>query len=53
MCVVVPKFVPIGQTVSEISPFFDFQDSGHPPSCIFKSSNFSVQSGSEGKRASS
>ena len=26
MCVTVPNFVPIGQTVAEISRFLDFQD---------------------------
>jgi len=34
MCVTVPNFVPIGQTVAEIWPFFDFfwfQNGGHPP----------------------
>ena len=35
-----PYFVQIGQTIAEIQPFFDFQDGGRPPSCIFKSSKF-------------
>jgi len=30
-----PNFVPIGQIVPEIWPFFDFQDGGRPPSWMF------------------
>jgi len=41
-CGTLPNFVQIGQTVVEISPFFDFQDGGHPPSWIFKSWKFSL-----------
>jgi len=41
MCVTMPNFVPIGQTVAEIWPFFDFlKDDGRPPSWIFKGSKF-------------
>jgi len=34
MFVTMPNFVPIGQTVFEIYPFFDFLDSGRTPSWI-------------------
>ena len=34
MCVIVPDFVPIEQTVAEILPFFDFEDGGRPPAWI-------------------
>jgi len=36
MCIAVPNFTKIGQTVSEISRFFDFQDGRRPPSGIFE-----------------
>ena len=34
MCVIVPNFAKIGQTVPGIWPIFDFQDDGRPPSWI-------------------
>ena len=36
MCAIVQNFVKIGQIVSEISWFFDFQDGHRPPSSIMK-----------------
>ena len=42
MCAIVQNFVKIGQTISEISRFFDFQDGHRPPSWILKFSNFWV-----------
>jgi len=39
MCVTLPNFMAIGQTVTEIL-FFDFQDSCHLPSWIFRNSKF-------------
>jgi len=40
ICVIVQNFSKIGQTVLEISQFFDFQDGRHPPSWILKFCNF-------------
>jgi len=34
MYFIVPNFLPIGQIVSEIWPYFDFQDGGRPSSWI-------------------
>ena len=34
MCVTIPNFAKIGQTVPEIWPIFDFQNGGRPPSWI-------------------
>jgi len=48
ICVIVQNFVKIGQTVSEIWQFFDFQDSRRPPSWIFKTLFFEHFLGSGG-----
>jgi len=42
MCVTVPNFLTIGQTVSEIGRFSDFQDGGRSPYWISKIRNFTV-----------
>ena len=34
MCITVPNFVHISQSVADISTFFDFYDGGHPPCWI-------------------
>jgi len=40
MCVAMRNFVKIGQTVVKILQFSDFQDGGHRPSSIFKTTDF-------------
>jgi len=34
VCLIMPNFAPIGQTVAEIWRFVFFQYGGRPPSCI-------------------
>jgi len=34
MRIIMQNFVPIGLTVAEKQPFFDFQNGGRPPSLI-------------------
>jgi len=41
ICVIIQNFSKIGQTVLEISQFFDVQDGRHSPSWILKFLNFS------------
>jgi len=36
ICVIVPYFVAIGQTIAEIRLFFDIHNGGCPSSCILK-----------------
>jgi len=48
--VVMPKFVEIGQTASEIWRFFDFPRWRPPPSWIFKISNFQRLAASGGSK---
>jgi len=40
MCVTVPNFIKIGQTVADIRRFNSFHNVGRPPSWIFGNSNF-------------
>jgi len=42
LCIVMPNFVKIGQTVVEISEFNGFQNGGHPPSWILKIQRFNA-----------
>jgi len=39
-CVIVPNFAAIGQSMIDISRFFEFQDGSRPPSWIFKNLKF-------------
>ena len=42
ICVIVPNFVPISDTVAEIWSFLIIQDGGRPPSWILKSSRLQL-----------
>jgi len=39
-CVIVPNFAEIGQSMIDISQFFEFQDGSRPPSWIFENLKF-------------
>jgi len=45
MCVIVPNFAVIGNTVIEISQFFDIQDGGRQPSWICFAGDWTTNEG--------
>jgi len=51
VCVIMQNFVKIGQTISEILRFFDFQDGGRPSSWILKNNFLNIPWGIVGKCA--
>jgi len=44
-CVIVPNFAAIGQSMMDISRFFEFQDGSRPPSWIFQKLKFERSAG--------
>ena len=52
MCVIVPNFAKIGQTVPEIWPIFDFQDSGRRHLGFWKFEIFNGWDAQEGRTTS-
>ena len=48
MCVIMPNFIKIGQTVTEIWRFNGFQNGGRPPSCVSEIRIFLIVGGVKG-----
>jgi len=51
VCVTLANFVAIGQTITELSRFFDFQDGGRTPSWFSKVRHFNAPWGGNGQHA--